>query len=64
MILHGLCRVLFRCPVTHLFQSSDPSQPCIFRGNTRIHDTNVVSTAVSVLLPMLTLILDVTLLVS
>ncbi|KAI6038045.1 hypothetical protein EDC04DRAFT_2570377, partial [Pisolithus marmoratus] len=31
--------------VTHLFQSSDPSQPRVFRGNTCAHDMNVVSTA-------------------
>ncbi|KAF8838828.1 hypothetical protein BDN67DRAFT_906716, partial [Paxillus ammoniavirescens] len=31
--------------VTRLFQSSDPSQPRIFHGNTCTHDMNVVSTA-------------------
>ncbi|KAI6109344.1 hypothetical protein EV401DRAFT_1828411, partial [Pisolithus croceorrhizus] len=31
--------------VTHLFQSSDPSQPKVFHGNTCAHDMNVVSTA-------------------
>ncbi|KAI6017871.1 hypothetical protein EDC04DRAFT_2576584, partial [Pisolithus marmoratus] len=31
--------------VTHLFQSSDPSQPKVFHGNTCAHDMNVISTA-------------------
>ncbi|KAG1829920.1 hypothetical protein EV424DRAFT_1583715 [Suillus variegatus] len=31
--------------VTRLFQSSDPSQPKVFHGNTCAHDTNVMSTA-------------------
>ncbi|KAG2039386.1 hypothetical protein BDR03DRAFT_860019, partial [Suillus americanus] len=31
--------------VTRLFQSSDPSQPRVFHGNTCAHDMNVVSTA-------------------
>lgn len=31
--------------ITRLFQSSDPSQPQIFHGNTCAHDMNVVSTA-------------------
>ena len=35
--------------VTRLFQSSDPSQPKVFHGNTCAHDMNVMSTA-SVLL--------------
>ncbi|KAG1873153.1 hypothetical protein F4604DRAFT_776525 [Suillus subluteus] len=34
--------------VTRLFQSSDPSQPKVFHGNTCAHDMNVMST-VSVL---------------
>ncbi|KAG1824209.1 hypothetical protein EV424DRAFT_1471943 [Suillus variegatus] len=31
--------------ITRLFQSSDPSQPKIFHGNTCAHDMNVMSTA-------------------
>ncbi|KAG0695352.1 hypothetical protein DFH29DRAFT_814280 [Suillus ampliporus] len=31
--------------VTQLFQSSDPSQPHVFHGNTCAHDMNIVSTA-------------------
>ncbi|KAI5997196.1 hypothetical protein EDC04DRAFT_2519783, partial [Pisolithus marmoratus] len=31
--------------VTRLFQSSDPSQPKVFHGNTCAHDMNIVSTA-------------------
>ncbi|KAG1817182.1 uncharacterized protein BJ212DRAFT_1270530, partial [Suillus subaureus] len=30
--------------VTHLFQSTDPSQPKVFHGNTCTHDMNVMST--------------------
>jgi hypothetical protein len=38
---------IYRCTahVSCLYQSSDPAQPCIFHGNTRAHDMNVVSTA-------------------
>ncbi|KAF8426441.1 hypothetical protein L210DRAFT_3420646, partial [Boletus edulis BED1] len=31
--------------VTRLFQSSDPSQPKVFHGNTCAHDVNIISTA-------------------
>ena len=31
--------------ITRLFQSSDPSQPKVFHGNTCAHDMNIVSTA-------------------
>ena len=36
------------CDTAHIsciYQSSDPSQPCVFHGNTCAHDMNVVSTA-------------------
>jgi hypothetical protein len=31
--------------ITRIYQSSDPSQPKVFHGNTCAHDMNVVSTA-------------------
>jgi hypothetical protein len=31
--------------VTHLFQSSDPTQPRVFHGNTCAHEMNTMSTA-------------------
>ena len=31
--------------ISHIYQSSDPSQPHVFHGNTCAHDMNVVSTA-------------------
>jgi hypothetical protein len=31
--------------ISHIYQSSDPSQPRVFHGNTCAHDMNVVSTA-------------------
>ena len=38
---------IYRCTahVSHLYQSSDPAQPCVFHGNTCAHDMNVISTA-------------------
>ena len=31
--------------ISRIYQSSDPSEPCVFHGNTCAHDMNVVSTA-------------------